>query len=129
MATILSSTHQQITAFEKKPLDSFANKDLQTIDELIHNDALFVYLNGQTVNKKMVMDNYRSWNSAFTTITSSDPIINFIDDTAVVSVNLELKRKYFDQEISSHFRYMHGWKIFNGNRKIIAVSGVPIKAI
>jgi ketosteroid isomerase-like protein len=126
MKTAQSETQQQIIALEKKLLDAFANKDLQTIDELLHDSSIFVYPNGQMVTKKMVMDNYRSGNSAFTEITSSDQIINLVDDAAIVSINLELKGKYFDEIISSHFRYLRAWKLVNDKWKVIAVSGVPI---
>ena len=116
----------QIITCEKKLLDAFMNTDLEIIDELLHDDALFVYPNGQPVTKTMVLDNYRSGNSAFSTIKSSDEIINLISDTAVVSVNLELTGIYHDQLISSQFRYIRVWKLFNEKWKVIAVSGVPV---
>ncbi len=126
MTTILSDAEQQIIALEKKLLDAFANRDPQTIDELLHDNSLFVYPNGQSVTKQMVMDNYRSGNLALSDITSNDLIINFIDDTAIVSVNLYLQGKYFDQIIRSRFRYLRVWELFNNGWEVIAVSGVPI---
>ncbi len=117
---------EQIIELEKKLLDAFANKDLKVIDELLHDNSLFIYPNGQTLTKTIVLDNYRSGNSSFTTIISTDPIINFIEDAAVVSINLELKGKYFEEIVSSQFRYIRVWKLFNGIWKVIAVCGVPL---
>ncbi len=74
----------------------------------------------------MVLENYRSGNSVFTTIKSSDQIINLIEDTAVVSMKLELQGKYFDELISSPFRYIRVWKSFHDVLKVIAVCGVEI---
>lgn len=116
----------RIIEHEKKLITAFANSDLLIIDELLHNDALFVYPNGHTVTKAMVMDNYRNENSAFTEMIPSDHVINFIDDTAIVSLDLQLKGKYFDEVIDSHFRYIRIWKLCNDKLKVIAVSGVPI---
>lgn len=117
---------KQIQELEKTLLAAFGNKDLKIIDELIHEDALFVYPNGLPVSKAMVMENYRSGNSAFSTIIPSDEMINLFNDTAVVSLNLELKGNYHEQLVSAEFRYIRVWKLFNGAWKVIAVSGVPI---
>jgi ketosteroid isomerase-like protein len=116
----------QIEENENRLLDAFGNKDLKTIDELIHDHALFVYPNGLPVTKEMVLENYRSGNSAFSTIIPGDQVINFFDDTAVVSLNLELKGNYHEQIVSAAFRYIRVWKLFHGSWKVIAVCGVPI---
>lgn len=116
----------QIIECEKKLLDAFMEKDMKTVDELIHDDALFVYPNGQSVTKAIVLENYRTGNSAFTKAEATDQIINLIGDTAIVSINLELKGKYHEELISANFRYIRVWKLFNNVWRVIAVSGVPI---
>jgi ketosteroid isomerase-like protein len=117
----------QIIECEKTLLDAFGNKDLKTIDEMIHDEALFVYPNGLPVTKQIVMENYRTGNSAFSTITPSDQLIAlFGDDTAVVSLNLEMKGHYHQQEVSADFRYIRVWKLFDGHWRVVAVSGVPL---
>ena len=67
----------QIEACETSLLAAFGNQDLDIIDELIHDNALFVYPNGLPVTKEVVLENYRSGNSAFSTITPGDQIIHF----------------------------------------------------
>ena len=121
-------TEGHVIEYEEKLLAAFAAKDLEVISELLHDNALFVYPNGLIVTKANVLDNYRTGNSAFSTITASDRMINLIDDTAVVTMTLELKGNYYDQQISSQFRYIRVWKLFNGNWRVIAVSGVPLNA-
>ena len=116
-----------IIELEKRLLEAFSNKDVNVVDELLHDDAIFVYPNGQMVTKQNVLENYRSGNSAFTTIVATDQVINLIDSAAVVSMNLELRGKYYDQEISAQFKYIRVWKECSGGWKAIAVSGVPIK--
>ena len=75
-----------------------------------------------SVTKTMVMENYRSGNSAFSTIIPSDQIINLFEDTAVVSLNLELKGNYHEQLVSAEIRYIRVWKLFTGNWRVITVS-------
>ncbi len=107
-------------------MDAFQNNDLSVLDELIHESALFVLPNGLSVTKAKVLDNYQAGDTVMTSITSSDQKINFVNDTAVVSINLELKGKYFEQDVSSQFRYIRVWKSINDTWKVIATSGVPI---
>ncbi len=126
MITDQSERKTQIVDCEKKLLKAFEKKDLTVIDEMLHDDALFVYPNGQKVTKAMVMENYKTGNSEMTSITSSDQIISLIEDTAVVSINLALEGKYFDQTIKSEFRYIRVWKLVDEAWKVIAVSGVPM---
>jgi ketosteroid isomerase-like protein len=121
-----SKNREEIIAHEKKLLAAFSNKDLVVLDELIHDEALFVLPNGQAVTKSTVLDNYREGNMAMTSITSSDQKIHLIDDTAVVSMILALNGSYLEEPISSQFRYIRVWKLFDQTWKVIATSGVAI---
>jgi ketosteroid isomerase-like protein len=126
MTTNKTDIKSQILKNENELLNAFRKCDLNVLDELICEDALFILPNGSTVTKSIVLDNYRSGNTAMTSINSSDQKINLIDDTAVVSVNLEMTGKYNDQVISQQFRYLRVWKLFTNSWKVIAVSGIPL---
>lgn len=125
MISVGSQSKEQIVALEQKLLEAFSNKDLVILDELIHQDALFVLPNAQTITKQTVLDNYRN-GTMIMQIFPSDHKINIIEDTAVISVNLELHGKSLDREINSPFRYLRVWKLVNGAWKIIATAGIPI---
>lgn len=116
---------QEIIQHEEQLLNAFGNKDIAALDELIHNDAVFVLPNGLTVTKTAVLDNYRTGNTTMT-VTSSDQKITLLNDTAIVSMNLELKGNYFEEKISSQFRYLRVWKLVRNDWKVIATSGVPL---
>lgn len=121
----LTETKNQIIELEIKLLDAFANKNLSTLEELIHPDAIFILPNGLSVTKTNVLDNYRSGNSAFSNIHASNQLINIVDDTAIVSINLNMEGKYFDKPISAQFSYLRVWKLCNNQWQVIATSGVP----
>lgn len=121
-----SSYHLRITECEKRFLEAIKTKDLDTLDELIHEDVLFLLPNGHTLTKPNVLDNYREGNIMISTSNSSDVKMHVIGDTVVVSLKIELQGRYFDQVINSNFRYLRVWKLFFGHWKIIAVSGVQL---
>jgi ketosteroid isomerase-like protein len=127
MATNQIDIKNQIIEKEAELLTAFQKCDLNTLDKLIHENALFVLPNGLTVTKSQVLDNYRSGNTAMTSIKASDQIISLIDNTAIVSVNLEMTGKYNDSIISQQFRYTRVWKLFIDSWKVISVSGIPLK--
>jgi ketosteroid isomerase-like protein len=119
-------SENQIIECENKLLKAFTQHDLIALDELIHESAFFVLPNGLAVTKSMVIENYRSGHTSMTSITPSDQQINMLEDTAVVSVNLEMTGKYNDQIISQQFRYIRVWKLLMERWQVIAVSGVRI---
>lgn len=126
MTATVSEKREQIVSLEKKLLKAFCEYDVATLDELIHEQALFVLPNAQTISKPTVLDNYRNKKMEME-ITPSDHTITFVEDTAVISVNLESHVKSGETTNQSKFRYLRVWKSFNGSWKIIATGGVPIK--
>ncbi len=126
MAKDPAEIKKHISILEKKLWDAFAAKHLEVIAELLHNDALFVYPNGQVLTKAMVLDNYHNDNSAFTKLLASEEEISLVGDSAVVTLRLELNGKYFEEEINAQFRYLRVWKLTNSAWQVIAVSGVSL---
>ena len=116
----------QIIECEEKLLNAMIESNLTVLDELLHENLLFNIPNGVTVTKKMDLDNYRSGNMCIKSILSSDQIIQLIDDTAIVAVNLTLKGKFNQQSLDGHYRYLRVWKLFNTSWKIIAGSCVSL---
>jgi ketosteroid isomerase-like protein len=121
-----SITIEEISRHEQNLLDAFQKSDLISIETYLHDDALFVYPNGLLLTKSQVLDNYRSGNSAFNTINTSDQEIKIINKTAVVSVVMELDGMYKDQIIKNKFRYIGVWELFADGWKVIATSGVQL---
>jgi ketosteroid isomerase-like protein len=121
-----SEDKAKILECERVLLEAFKNKDLKSLEDLLHDDCLFILPNAKTVTKSMVMENYRVGDMIMTSLISNDHLINFIGDTAIISLDLELKGKYFDQSMETKCRYLRVWKLFNNNWKVIAVAGIQI---
>ncbi|HSH65720.1 MAG TPA: nuclear transport factor 2 family protein [Bacteroidia bacterium] len=126
MITTLSKRKEEIINCEKNLLDAFQRCDLSLIDHFLHSNAQFIYPNGLLLTKPTVLENYRSGNSAFHSIETSEQVIEIIDDTATVSMIMELKGTYKDQQINNKFRYIRVWKLMQDEWKVIATSGVQL---
>lgn len=111
---------------EKRLLEALRNRDLEILDELLHDNLLFIIPNGQIITKPMDMEAYRSGNMNINAISSGEQVINLIDDTAVASAVIEIKGKYLDQLIDGKFRYMRVWKLFSGKWKVVAGSSIQL---
>ena len=117
---------EQIILHEQRLLIAFQNKDIVALEEALHDDCLFVLPNGTTATKENVLDNYRKGETVMTSIRATDMIFHVIDNTVVVSMQLELKGKYKDQLIDQRFRYLRVWKLFHDQWKVISTCGVPL---
>jgi len=117
---------QHIEESEKTLLESLLKSDVDSLDELLHEDLLFIIPTGQTVTKEMDIANIRLGNLKIEAISSSEQEINIIDDSAVVSVIIDLKGTYLKQPINGKFKYLRIWKLLDSKWKIIGGSGIQI---
>ncbi|MEN7551512.1 nuclear transport factor 2 family protein [Rapidithrix thailandica] len=115
-----------IVAVEKALLSAMKNSDTQTLDELLHDDLLFNLPNGDTITKAMDLETYRSGNMIFDEILSSEQQIRLIENNAVVSVTIEMKGTFFDQNIDAKFHIIRVWQLGNDTWKVIAGSSMKL---
>ncbi|MBT2561142.1 nuclear transport factor 2 family protein [Pedobacter sp. ISL-68] len=120
------NTREQIILNEDRLLTAIKNGDIEDLDQLLHEDLLFNLPNGVTITKAMDMETYISGNLVVNSILPAEQQINLINDTAVVSVKIELKAVYTSQSIEGIFRYLRVWKLFDQEWKVIAGSCVAI---
>ncbi|ARS40522.1 DUF4440 domain-containing protein [Sphingobacteriaceae bacterium GW460-11-11-14-LB5] len=120
------NTREQIILNEKRLLTAILNGDVADLNLLLHEDLLFNLPNGITITKAMDLETYTSGSIDVNSIIPSEQQINLINDTAVVSVKIELKAIYASQAIEGIFRYLRVWKLFDQEWKVIAGSCVAI---
>lgn len=117
---------EQIISSELKLLAAMKNSDVKQLDELLHEELLFHIPNGQVITKAMDLDAHRSGVMHIYALLPSEQVIHVLEDTAVVSVKMELKGKYIDQPIDAAFRYIRVWKLVNDSWKVIAGSCIQL---
>jgi ketosteroid isomerase-like protein len=113
---------EEITKSEENLLKAIKASDINVLDELLHDDLLFITPDGQTITKVMDLDSHRSGTMIVDEISSNIELINFIEDTAIVVVVIETKGKMLGQPIEGKFRYLRVWKLFSDNWKVIGGS-------
>ena len=116
----------QIIECEKKLLEAFVTCNTEALDELLHDEVVFVIPNGNVINKARVLHNHRSGNATMFAVSTTDLVAHTVDRCAVVSMVLHLDGEYFDQVVHRKFRYLRVWEVFDGKWKVISVSGVPL---
>lgn len=112
----------QVTAAESRLIHAIKASDVNALDELLHDDLLFIVPGGQTITKAIDLDAHRSGNMVVDEISATTEHINTIGDTAVVTLAIDTKGKMFQQPIAGKFRYIRVWKLFGDKWKVIAGS-------
>ena len=124
MTALKRTNKKHIIECEKNLLLAMRNSDVRALDELLHEDLLFNDPGGNTVTKAKDLEIHRSGVISFSEMQSEEPMINLIEDIAVVSVIIELQGKYLDQPIEGKLRYTRVWKLFGDSCKVVAGSCV-----
>jgi ketosteroid isomerase-like protein len=116
----------QVMVHEGKLLEAFSNCDEESLDELLHDELLFVIPTGQVITKSEDMEAIRSGKLVADSVVASDRKVNVIGDTAIVSLQMEMKGRYAGQPFEGRFRYIRVWKQFGSAWKVIAGSGMQL---
>lgn len=122
----ITLNEQKVLAVEEQLRQAMKNSDVATLDQLLHEDLLFVLPNGQVVTKQMDLETHQSGNLILQEITSSIDAIKHIEENVIVTLTSNLKGQMLEQSFEANFRYLRVWKMFNGQFKVIAGSGVQL---
>lgn len=119
-------TEQKVKEAENLLLQAMNKSDIEMLDELLHDDLLFILPNGEVITKQMDLETHKSGKLILEEITSSIGNINFIEENVVVTLSSKIKGKMLDQNFEGNFRYIRVWKIFDNKLKVIAGSCLAI---
>lgn len=117
---------QKVLVMESMLLEAMKKSDVKVLDQLLHDDLLFVLPTGDVITKQMDLETHKSGNLTLQEITSSIHSIKQIGDTVVVTLSSKITGKMLDQDFEGNFRYLRVWKMFDGQLKVIAGSGVQV---
>jgi hypothetical protein len=107
---------------ENRLLEAMKTSDVETLDNLLHADLLFITPDGQTLTKKTDLDSHRSGTMVIETINSKIEMINLIDDLAIVTTVIDTKGQMLGQPIEGKFKYLRLWKLFGNQLKVVGGS-------
>ena len=117
---------QKILEIEKQLLEAMKKSDIEILDQLLHEDLLFVLPSGEVITKKMDLETHKSGNLVLDEITSSIDSIKQIGENVVVTLSTKIAGKMLEQNFEGNFRYLRVWKMFDDQLKVIAVSCIAI---
>lgn len=95
---------KQVLECEKKLLTAFTDSNIEIIDQLLRDSLLFNNPTGQTITKEIEVASFPSGILSIKCISSSDQIVQVVDDTATVAVTISLRGKYGNNPIVASHR-------------------------
>jgi len=116
----------EIIAQENKLYKAIKESDVNVLDELLHNDLLFIIPSGEVITKEIDLKNYRDGNLKIDELFPNIENLNIIDDIAVITLTIKLKGSYNSVFFESKYRYIRFWKKFTDGIKVIGGSGTAI---
>ncbi len=122
----MSAAEQQVLQNEEKLLKAFKNNDVEILEELLHDDLIFIIPSGEIITKAKDIENMKSGNLQVSEIFSNNQNLSVIGDNIIVTVTLNISGSYLDQAIDNNFRYIRIWKQFGDQWKVIAGSGMGV---
>ena len=115
-----------ILEIEKQLLKAMQQSDVEMLDQLLHDDLLFVLPSGEVITKTMDLETHKSGNLKFDEINSSVDAIRQMDENVVVTLTSKISGTMSGQPFEGNFRYLRVWKMFEGGFKVIAGSCVGV---
>lgn len=127
METVKTQTELNVMTYERLLIKAIKNADLSLLYDLLHSNFMFLHPTGQVLNKKMYVELFKRNQIFVDWLTTSDYIINKVDDVTTVSVLIKSKWEFFEKKNNGSFRYLRTWKQSGETMQLISISCVEIK--
>lgn len=119
-------TENNILEQENKLYKAIKDGNITALDQLLHDDLLFILPSGETITKENDLDTYRDGALKVDELLPEIENLNIIDDLAVITLTMKLKGKFNDVPFEASFRYIRFWKKFGDGIKVVGGSGRAI---
>ncbi|MES2446735.1 MAG: nuclear transport factor 2 family protein [Bacteroidota bacterium] len=127
MEIVKTQTELNVMNYERLLIKAIKNSNLTLLNDLIHSNFMFLHPTGQVLNKKMYVELFKRKQIFVDWLTTSDYIINKVDDVITVSVLIKSTWEFHDQKNNGSFRYLRTWKQNGESMQLISISCVQIK--
>lgn len=112
--------NEKIVELEYQLTEAIKTGDVAFIENVLHNDLLFLAPNGQVITKEMDLTAHKSKQMIVEQLIPRFESLNIIGDTAISIVVYDTKGVMLGQRISGQFRYIRNWKVFNESIQIVS---------
>ncbi len=119
-------TEDEILQQEGKLCHAIKEGNVTALDELLHEDLLFIVPGGQVITKEMDLNTYRDKALVIDELQPQVENLNIIGDMAVITLTMQLKGRCNAVPFDTSYRYIRFWKRFDDGIKAVGGSGVAI---
>jgi hypothetical protein len=111
-----------IINIEEKLIEGIKTSNIELLDQLLHDDLLFIAPNGQTITKEMDLASHRAGEMVVDQLIPTVEEVRIIEDVATVIVVYDTKGTMLGNMVQGQFRYLRIWKMFADGLKVIGGS-------
>lgn len=119
-------TENDILEQENRLYSAMKDGNITALDQLLHDDLLFILPSGETITKEIDLDTYRNGALKVDELLPEVENLNVIDDMAVITLTMKLNGKFNELPFEAKFRYIRFWKKFGDGIKVVGGSGIAI---
>lgn len=119
-------TENSVLEQENKLYIAIKDGNIPVLEQLLHDDLLFILPSGQTITKEIDLNTYRDGALKIEELLPEIENLNIIDDMAVITLTMKLNGKFNDVPFEANFRYIRFWKKFADGIKVVGGSGIAI---
>jgi ketosteroid isomerase-like protein len=113
-------TKEKITKLEYQLIEAIKTSDIKFIENILHDDLLFLAPNGQVVTKEMDLNAHKSKQMSVEQLIPKFEDFKIIGNTAISIVVYDTKGMMLGKPISGQFRYIRTWKSFKDGIKVVS---------
>lgn len=119
-------TEEEVLEQENNLYEAIKQSDIEMLNELLHNDLLFIIPSGEAITKEIDLKTYSDGLSKIDELHPHIENLNIIEDLAVITLTIELKGSFNNDGFEAKYRYIRFWKKFQNGIKVVGGSGIAI---
>lgn len=119
-------TKNEILNLESRLYSAIKEGNIQVLDELLHEDLLFIVPSGEVITKGIDLNTYRDGSLKIQGLTPNVEQLNIIDNLAVITLTMVIKGYYNGEPFEAKYRYIRFWKESSEGIKVVGGSGTQI---
>ena len=117
---------EEIIKLEYQLIEAIKSGDFNFIENVLHDDLLFLAPNGQVVTKEMDLTAHKAGQMIVEELVPQFEDFKIVGDIAISIVVYDTKGSMLGNPISGKLRYIRNWKVFSDSVKIISGACVQI---
>ena len=117
---------EEIIKLEYQLIEAIKTGDRNFIENILHDDLLFLAPNGQVVTKEMDLTAHKAGQMIVEELVAQFEDFKIVGDIAISIVVYDTKGSMLGNPISGKLRYIRNWKVFSDSVKIISGACVQI---